>query len=60
MSLVVTPGENSVTRNEFNAYLALIACAQKNMGKMMPYPHFERYTNKHLLRRYIIRDSISS
>ncbi|KAL7330406.1 Sorting nexin mvp1 [Mucor circinelloides] len=31
MSLVVTPGENSVTRNEFNAYLALIACAQKNM-----------------------------
>ncbi|KAK4514447.1 uncharacterized protein ATC70_002043 [Mucor velutinosus] len=31
ISLVVTPGENSVTRNEFNAYLALIACAQKNM-----------------------------
>ncbi|CEP15908.1 hypothetical protein [Parasitella parasitica] len=31
MNLIVAPGENSVTRNEFNAYLALIACAQKNM-----------------------------
>lgn len=46
MSLVVTPGENSVTRNEFNAYLALIACAQKNMGKMMPLPYVEPTVNK--------------
>ncbi|GAN07422.1 conserved hypothetical protein [Mucor ambiguus] len=36
MSLVFTPGEDSVTRNEFNAYLALIACAQKNMDLPIP------------------------
>ncbi|KAG0175850.1 Sorting nexin mvp1 [Apophysomyces sp. BC1021] len=31
-ALVVMPGSVYVTRNEFNAALALIACAQKNMG----------------------------
>ncbi|KAI8644245.1 hypothetical protein BD408DRAFT_384094 [Parasitella parasitica] len=31
MNLIVATGESSVTRNEFNAYLALVACAQKNM-----------------------------
>ncbi|CAO3654710.1 unnamed protein product [Mucor hiemalis] len=30
-SLVVSPEATFVTRNEFNAFLALIACAQKNM-----------------------------
>lgn len=33
MRLVTAPEEDMVTRNEFNAFLALIACAQKNMGK---------------------------
>jgi hypothetical protein len=32
MSLVAAPEAEYVTRNEFNAYLALIACGQKNMG----------------------------
>lgn len=31
MSLVVSPERNSVTRDEFYAFLALIACGQKNM-----------------------------
>ncbi|KAG2206693.1 hypothetical protein INT47_003635 [Mucor saturninus] len=31
MRLVTAPEEDMVTRNEFNAFLALIACAQKNM-----------------------------
>lgn len=60
MSLVVTPGENAVTRNEFNAYLALIACAQKNMGKMMPLLYAGPYTNKHVLHSYILRNRIPS
>lgn len=33
MRLVTAPEADYVTRNEFNAFLALIACAQKNMGK---------------------------
>lgn len=38
MSLVATPEAEYVTRNEFNAFLALIACGQKNMGKLLtPY-----------------------
>lgn len=49
MSLIVTPGENSVTRNEFNAYLALIACAQKNMGKMISFSPLLKHSAKHLL-----------
>lgn len=35
MSLVASPERNSVTRNEFYAFLALIACGQKNMGKII-------------------------
>jgi hypothetical protein len=34
MSIIASPEADYVTRNEFNAYLALIACGQKNMGKM--------------------------
>lgn len=32
MRVIVTPETNYVTRNEFYAYLACIACGQKNMG----------------------------
>lgn len=31
--LVTSPEAEFVTRNEFNSFLALIACGQKNLGK---------------------------
>jgi hypothetical protein len=34
MSAIASPETTYVTRNEFYAYLACIACGQKNMGNL--------------------------
>ncbi|KAI9021495.1 hypothetical protein CLU79DRAFT_703276, partial [Phycomyces nitens] len=42
IGIVVPPGSQYVTRNEFNTALALVACAQKHMGKAPRNPWLSR------------------
>lgn len=58
MRLLTAPEADYVTRNEFNAFLALIACAQKNMGKKST--HIAKINNRNPISSISIEISLET